>query len=90
MDWKIFFATFGAVFLAECADKTQLVGITMAARTGKPFTVWCGSVVAYIVITAFSVLLGALLARYFRPEAVRAVAGSLFIIIGILMLLGKV
>ena len=44
MDWKIIVATFGAVFFAELADKTQLVGIGMAARTGKPFSVWMGSV----------------------------------------------
>jgi putative Ca2+/H+ antiporter (TMEM165/GDT1 family) len=36
MDWKVFFVTFGAVFLAELADKTQLVGVGMSAKTGKP------------------------------------------------------
>ncbi|MFH1957254.1 MAG: TMEM165/GDT1 family protein [bacterium] len=48
MDLKVFIATFRAIFLAELADKTQLVGIGMTAKTGKPLTVWLGSVSAYI------------------------------------------
>jgi len=90
MDWKIFFATFGAIFLAELADKTQLVGIGMSARSGKPLIVWLGSVSAYIIITAISVLIGAALGKYIKPELIRYCGASAFILIGILMFLGKV
>ncbi|MBN2097489.1 MAG: TMEM165/GDT1 family protein [Candidatus Omnitrophica bacterium] len=90
MDWKIFFATFSAIFLAELADKTQLVGIGMSAKSGKPWTVWLGSVSAYIIITALSVLIGATLGRYLRPEIIRYSGASLFVIIGILMFLGRI
>ncbi|MDD5128780.1 MAG: TMEM165/GDT1 family protein [Candidatus Omnitrophica bacterium] len=86
MDWKVFLATFGGVFFAELADKTQLVGIGMAAKTGKPISVWLGSVSAYIIVTVISVFLGALLARFIRPELIRYIGASLFIIIGFLML----
>lgn len=86
MDWKIFFMTFGAVFLAELADKTQLVGIGMSAKTGKPLSVWLGSVSAYIVVTVITVLIGAVLGRYIKPEVIRYSGASLFIIIGLLML----
>ena len=90
MDWKVYFATFSAVFLAELADKTQLVGIGMASKTGKPFTVWLGSISAYIIVTAISVLIGAVLGRYVKPEMIRYTAALLFIIIGILVLTGKI
>jgi putative Ca2+/H+ antiporter (TMEM165/GDT1 family) len=90
MDWKVFLATFGAVFFAELADKTQVVGIGMAAKTGKPFSVWLGSIGAYIIVTAISVVLGALLSRFIKPELVKYIAGVSFLIIGILMLWGKV
>ena len=90
MDWKVYFATFSAVFLAELADKTQLVGIGMASKSGKPFTVWLGSVSAYIIVTAISVLIGAVLGRYIKPEMIRYTAALLFIIIGILVLTGKI
>ncbi|MDD5409457.1 MAG: TMEM165/GDT1 family protein [Candidatus Omnitrophica bacterium] len=86
MDWKIFLATFGAVFFAELADKTQIVGIGMAAKTGKPVSVWLGSVSAYVIVTIISVFLGAVLAKFIRPELIRYIGASLFIIIGFLML----
>jgi len=90
MDWKVFLATFGAVFFAELADKTQLVGIGMAAKTGKPVSVWLGSVSAYVIVTVISVFLGAILAKFIKPELIRYIGASLFIIIGILMLVKAV
>ncbi len=89
MDWKIFFATFGLIFFAELADKTQLVGIGMASKSGKPFSVWLGSISAYLIVTAISVLIGATLGKTLRPEWIRIGGGSLFIVLGMLMLLGK-
>jgi len=89
MDWKIFLATFSAIFLAELADKTQLVGIGMSAKSGKSLTVWLGSVSAYAVVTALSVLIGALLGKCLRPELIRYAGASVFIIIRDLMLTGK-
>jgi Ca2+/H+ antiporter, TMEM165/GDT1 family len=90
MDWKIFLATFGAIFVAELADKTQMVGITMSAKSGKPLAVWLGSISAYIIVTAVAVFLGAVLSKHIKPELIRYVGASLFVIIGILMLWGKI
>lgn len=87
MDWKIFFATFGAVFLAELADKTQLVGITMASKSGKPLSVLFGSVCAYVVVTLVSVLIGATLGKFIKPDIIRVAGASLFVVIGVLILL---
>jgi putative Ca2+/H+ antiporter (TMEM165/GDT1 family) len=85
MDWKIFIVTFGAVFLAELADKTQLVGIGMTVKSGRPLSVWLGSVSAYLIVTAFSVIIGLVLAKFIKPELIRYLGASLFIIIGLLM-----
>ncbi len=87
MDWKVFLATFGAVFFAELADKTQLVGIGMAAKSGRPVSVWLGSVSAYIIVTVISVFVGAVMAKFIKPELIRYIGASLFIVIGALMLL---
>lgn len=90
MDWKIFVATFGAVFFAELADKTQFVGIGMTAKSGKPLTVWLGSVSAYIIVTLATVLIGAVLGKYIKPEIIRYIGAFLFIAIGVLMFLGRI
>lgn len=90
MDWRVFLATFSAIFFAELADKTQLVGIGMAAKSGKPLTVWLGSVAAYVVVTAVTVLIGATLGKFIKPELIRYTGALLFIIIGALLFLGKI
>ena len=90
MDAKVFFATFGAIFLAELADKTQLVGISMSAKTGKLFTVWLGSVVGYMLVTAISVFIGAAAGSFLKPELIKVCGSVLFIVMGILMLAGKI
>ena len=90
MDWKIFLAAFTAIFFAELADKTQWVGITMAAKSAKPLAVWLGSVSAYIIVTALSVWIGATLGNYIKPETIRYVGASLFIVLGVLMLFGRI
>lgn len=90
MDWKVFLATFGAIFVAELADKTQLVGISLTAKSGKPLVVWLGSVCAYVVVTAITVLIGATLGKFVKPELIRYAGAFLFIVIGILIFLGKI
>lgn len=90
MNWSVFTATFGAIFLAELADKTQIVGIGMTAKSGRPGTVFIASVSAYMVVTALSVIVGALVGKYLKPEVIRGAGGSLFILIGILMCWGKI
>ncbi len=90
MDWKIIAATFTSVFVAEMADKTQLVGITMASKSGKPAQVWVGSVAAYAVVTVISVLLGAMASKFLKPELVKDTGAVIFILLGILMFLDKI
>lgn len=85
MDWKIFFMTFGAVFVAELADKTQIVGMGMSAKTGKPVSVWLGSVCAYMIVTVLSVFLGIMANKFIKPELVRDLGAILFVVIGLLM-----
>jgi putative Ca2+/H+ antiporter (TMEM165/GDT1 family) len=90
MDYKIIISAFTAVFFAEMADKTQLVGIGLASKSGRPVLVWLGSVAAYMVVTAISVFIGAVLAKYIKPEFIRYTGALLFVAIGILIFLGKI
>ncbi|MCG2712946.1 MAG: TMEM165/GDT1 family protein [Candidatus Omnitrophica bacterium] len=90
MDWKIFFATFGTIFLAELGDKTQLANLSLTAKSKSWVCVFSASVCAFALVTLITVFLGNVLGKYLRPDAVRYAGASLFIIVGILMFLGKV
>ena len=89
MDVKVFLATLSAIFFAELADKTQLVGITMSSKTGKPWAVFLGSIAGYALVTLISVLIGAALSKYIRPEWIRYAGATSFVVIGLLMFLNK-
>ncbi len=89
MDWKVFVATFGVVFLAELGDKTQLAGLTLTTKSKMPFVVFFASVSAYAIVTLVTVLIGSALAKFINPEYIKYGAASLFIIVGILMFSGK-
>jgi putative Ca2+/H+ antiporter (TMEM165/GDT1 family) len=90
MDWKVFLATLSAIFFAEIADKTQLVGIAMASETRKPLSVFLGSIAGYALVTLISVILGTMLAKYIRPEIIRYAGATAFVVIGMLMFFNKI
>ncbi|MCM8762186.1 MAG: TMEM165/GDT1 family protein [Candidatus Omnitrophica bacterium] len=90
MDIKTLWITFGSIFVAELADKTQLIGITLSAKSGRPFSVWLGSVLAYMFVTIITVVIGAMLSKCIREDIIRYVGAVIFIFIGILILLGKI
>ncbi len=87
---KFFFSAFSAVFLAELGDKTQLAGLSLVSKTKAPWTVFLGSVSAYAIVTLLTVFLGHLLGRFIPANIIRVAAASVFIVIGILMLVGRI
>jgi len=86
MDWKLFGATFAAVFLAELGDKTQLATVGLAAEGHAPWTVFAGSAAALCTSSLLAVLAGGLIGRYLAPTTLRRAAGVLFLALGALML----
>jgi putative Ca2+/H+ antiporter (TMEM165/GDT1 family) len=89
MDWRVFLTTFGAIFLAEMGDKTQLAAMTMAAETKKPLTVFVSAALALACVSALGVAVGGALGHYLPLEWIKRAAAVGFIVIGALMLLGK-
>jgi len=89
MDLRVLLTTFGIVFLAEMGDKTQLAAMTMSAQTKKPWAVFIGASVALAAVSAIGVLVGGLAGQYVPLEWVKRIAAGLFIVIGVLMLMGK-
>ena len=86
MDWKVFFGTFFMVFWAELGDKTQLCALAQSAAHGK-WIVFLAASAALVLATLLAVIFGDALARYIPARAIHALAGTLFIAFGILLLL---
>ena len=89
MDWRVFLTTFGAIFLAEMGDKTQLAAMLMAAETRKPWAVFVGASLALACVSALGVLVGGTLGHYLPVVWIKRGAAVLFILIGVLILLDK-
>jgi len=84
MDWKILATVFASVFIAEMADKTQLVTMLFAAdKDVSKWTVFLGSASALVLTSAIGVAAGALLAQVVNVKTMAIIAGSGFIVIGI-------
>jgi Ca2+/H+ antiporter, TMEM165/GDT1 family len=89
MDWKIFGTAFVTLFLAELGDKTQLAIITMTANTDSKLAVFLGASLALVFVSLLAVVFGGLLSQYIPTEWLQRIVAVAFIVIGVLMLFGK-
>lgn len=84
MDWKVFFAIFVSVFIAELGDKTQLATMLFAAdKAVSKYTVFFAASLALVVASAIGVLAGSLLSEYINEKYLHYLAGAGFILIGL-------
>jgi Ca2+/H+ antiporter, TMEM165/GDT1 family len=89
MEWKVFGTAFLTLFLAELGDKTQLAVITMSAKAESKLAVFAGASLALILVTLLGVLFGSLLTEFVPVEWLQRIVAVAFIVIGVLMLFGK-
>ena len=83
MVWKVFLTVFGAVFIAELGDKTQLATMLFAAdKEVSKYTVFFAASAALVLASAIGVLAGSLLSEFINPKHLHYIAGVGFIIIG--------
>ncbi len=87
--WQTFLSTFTLIFLAELGDKTQLSVFLLAARDRPIWGIFLGSAIALVLSALVAVFLGASISRYLPPVYIQKGAGAVFILIGILLLWGK-
>jgi putative Ca2+/H+ antiporter (TMEM165/GDT1 family) len=88
MDWRLFAATFATVFLAELGDKTQLATMSLAASGTSRWVVFAGAALALVTASAIAVLAGEALTRIIPAVWIHRAAGVLFVLLGVLMLVG--
>jgi len=90
VNWNIVVSTFVAVFFAELGDKTQLSTMMLASSKKAPASVFVGSAVALVLSSLIGVLVGDTLYRVVPAHIIRIVAGAGFLVIGALILFGKI
>jgi Ca2+/H+ antiporter, TMEM165/GDT1 family len=83
VDLVVVALTFAAIFVVELPDKTFIATLVLSTRF-RPFLVWIGVGLAFLVQTLIAVLLGK--AASFLPETVVHVAAALMFLIGAVIL----
>jgi putative Ca2+/H+ antiporter (TMEM165/GDT1 family) len=83
MEWKLFATVFASIFIAELADKTQMVTLLFAAdKAVSKWVVFLGSASALVLASAIGVVAGSLLSQVINVRTMSIVAGLGFILIG--------
>ena len=82
MSNSLFVTTLVTVFIAEIGDKTQLVAMGAAIKSGDLWTVFAAASVALVLAIGLSVLLGGVVTKILPPTALRYFSGALFLAAG--------
>ena len=83
MDWKLFFASFATIFLAEMGDKTQIAAFSLTAEGHKPWVVFVGASFALVCVTAIGVGIGSVTGKIAPEIYIKRTAAIIFILLGI-------
>ena len=83
MDIKLFATVFGAIFIAELGDKTQLATLLFASdKDVSKLLVFAAAASALVLTSALGVAAGGLISQYVSDRQMAWVAGIGFIVIG--------
>lgn len=82
--------TFCLVFIAELGDKTQLATMLLSAKSNSAFSVFIGASLALVCSSLIGVFAGIYITKYIPPQLIQTSAGILFVIMGLMILTGKI
>ncbi|MGQ9680602.1 MAG: TMEM165/GDT1 family protein [Candidatus Bathyarchaeia archaeon] len=85
-----YLASFSIIFLMELGDKTQIASLVLSAQLNSPLLVLAGIMLAFAILTLIGVLLGSKIMKRLHGRVLRIASSMLFIIFGIVSLLGAV
>lgn len=83
-----FIATLMAFFLVEIGDKTQIATVALAARFDSILLVTAGTTLGMMLANVPVVIFGDAIAKRLPLRAIRIVAASIFVALGVLVLAG--
>ena len=84
MEWKLFATVFAGIFIAEMADKTQLLTMLFAAdKDVSKLTIFLAAALALVMTSAIGGAAGTLLSQLINARMMSMIAGAGFIVIGV-------
>lgn len=78
LDWKLFFSTFGLIFIAELPDKTALATLLMATQS-RPLPLFMGVAAAFLIQNIVAITLGTVFGKL-PASWIHVASGILFLI----------
>ncbi|MEW8976763.1 MAG: TMEM165/GDT1 family protein [Symbiobacterium sp.] len=87
MEWKSALATFLVIFLAELGDKTQLMVMSLSARSKAPHMIFLGAAAALVASSLLAVVAGDSLLRHVPVRVIRLATGTMFMFVGGMLVL---
>lgn len=78
----------GLYFIMELGDKTMLTSLALAAKY-NPWIVFVGALIGLGLVTGLSVTVGQMISQHLPEDTIRKVSGLIFILMGVLILWGK-
>ena len=84
----VFLTTLFAFFVVEIGDKTQIATVALAARYEPLVAVVAGTTLGMMLASVPAVLVGDAAARKLPMKLVHGIAAAIFVVLGLLVLLG--
>ncbi len=88
--WKSISTAFILVFLAELGDKTQLSTLLLASKSNSIWHTFLGSASALVLSSLLGVIAGSVINKYIPQNYIQTCSGIAFLLIGFLLVTGKI
>ncbi len=82
------FGMFSLVLASELGDKSQIATLALAAQSPFPIMVFVGAVIGFLIVNSVGAFAGTTIAERIPIKTVKRVVGVVFILFGLLIILG--
>jgi putative Ca2+/H+ antiporter (TMEM165/GDT1 family) len=82
------FGMFSLVFLSELGDKSQIVILALAAQSVFPVFVFAGAIIGFLIVNSLGAFTGDRIAERIPLKIVKKIVGVVFLLFGLLVILG--
>jgi putative Ca2+/H+ antiporter (TMEM165/GDT1 family) len=85
---QTFLSMFTLVLVSEMGDKTQIASLALAAQSAFPLMVFLGALLGFLLVNGIGAITGEQISRRVPIKLIQQIVGVLFVIVGILIVVG--